>query len=56
MRARRLWRRGLLVLALVVIALGGYAFWLEPAGLTVADERLVLASAPHGTLPNRRID
>ena len=50
MRARRLWRRGLPVLALVVIALGGYAFWLEPAGLTVADERLVLASASHGTL------
>jgi uncharacterized protein len=47
---RRAWRRSLTVLACAVVALGGYAFWLEPAGLTFVDERIALASSSHGTL------
>ena len=42
MTRRRAWRWALLVAALAAVVSGGWAFWLEPASLIVAEERLVL--------------
>jgi predicted MPP superfamily phosphohydrolase len=47
---RRPWRWALVALALAVIVLGVWAFWLEPASLTVAEERVLLPAPLGGPL------
>ena len=50
MTRRRAWRWALLVAALAAVVSGGWAFWLEPASLIVAEERLVLPAPWRGSL------
>ena len=49
-RRRRVWRRSLTALACAAIALALYAFWVEPARLSIAEERITLPGAARGTL------
>ena len=42
LRTRRVWLVGLVGLGIAVLAGGSWAFWLEPAGLTVVEERVAL--------------
>lgn len=50
MTLRRPWRWVLVALALAAMVLGVWAFWLEPASLTVAEERLLLPARLGGSL------
>jgi predicted MPP superfamily phosphohydrolase len=47
---RHLWRRARLATALLAAVLAAWAFWLEPASLTVAEERIVLPWSARGPL------
>ena len=47
---RRFWLRGLAIAACIAGTLGLWAFWLEPARLTVVEERITLPASASGTL------
>jgi predicted MPP superfamily phosphohydrolase len=47
---RRFWLRGLAIIAGIAGALGLWAFWFEPARLTIVEERIALSGAAAGTL------
>jgi hypothetical protein len=47
---RRIWQWSFAVAGCVVLALALWALWLEPASLTVAEERIILRSSGHGSL------
>jgi uncharacterized protein len=47
---RRIWRWSLGVAGCVVVALSLSALWLEPASLTLVEERISLPQSAHGSL------
>jgi hypothetical protein len=47
---RRIWRWSVGLAGCVVVALGLSAFWLEPASLTLVEERISLRRSAHGSL------
>jgi predicted MPP superfamily phosphohydrolase len=49
-QSHRLVRASLMLLAMTVFALGLWAFWLEPASLTLVEERIRLARGGRGIL------